>query len=277
MPLQTIRLLPFVRVAAQTCYMGLSYGIVTQMQRMLRQISTSVAGLVLVGSSAGAQDVTVFAASSLHDVLVEVEQLYEVETGLAVTLVFAASSSIARQVAQGAPADVVLLADQKWSDWVVDQGAVAAMTPIAGNRLVLVSHGVALEDVADVVDVIKTNNLAMAQVDAVPAGRYGKAALQSLGLWDDVAPHVVQAANVRAALRFVERGEAVFGIGYASDLVALPHLIEVHGFAESSHPPIEYLGNGLTPTGTDFMDQLQSAEGQDALKRWGFLSVEDAQ
>jgi molybdate transport system substrate-binding protein len=228
------------------------------------------------------ESITAFAASSLRDALGEIAQLYTAETGTDVVLVFAATSAIARQVAGAAPADVVLLADQDWADWLVAQGTVAQMTAFAGNRLVLIGRDHAPtsnpQDIeAALGPVLGGGVLAMAQVDAVPAGRYGKAALVSLGIWDSVAVRVVQAANVRAALRFVERGEAPLGIGYASDLVALPGLTEVYAFAPDTHPDIIYSGAQVTSQGANFMAYIQTAMAQDALARWGFSRLDFAQ
>ncbi|MDE0968648.1 MAG: molybdate ABC transporter substrate-binding protein [Octadecabacter sp.] len=222
--------------------------------------------------------ITVFAASSLRDALSDVAQQYTIETGKKVILVFAASSKIARQVADAAPADVVLLADQDWSDWLVTQGAVAQMTAFVGNQLVLVGREHApIGDSQDIEAALGDGVLAMALVDAVPAGRYGKAALLSLGIWDDIALRVVQAANVRAALWFVERGEAPLGIGYASDLVALPILTQVYVFAPDTHPDIIYSGANVTLKGADFMAYLQSVVAQETLVNWGFVNLSVAQ
>ena len=245
---------------------------------MSRRVCKLVIGVGLLASAVQAEQVTVFAASSLRDAVREISQSYENETGTTVTLVFTASSTIARLVAQGAPADVVLLADRAWADWVIDQGILDRLEAFAGNRLVLITTSDALlSDAADLPSLLGAGHLAMAQVDAVPAGRYGKAALVSLDLWDAVEPRVVQAANVRAALRFVERGEAAFGIGYASDLIALPALSEAYGFAEESHPPIQYYGGTVTPQGGAFLAFIQSETGQGVLGDWGFSPPESGQ
>jgi len=225
-------------------------------------------------NGARADTVTVFAASSLHDALSAIAQAYEDETGAQMTLVFAASSAVARQVAQGAPADVVLLADVAWAQWLVEDGAVASLAPIAGNRLVLLGRDVAPIATPDaLVAALGDGVLAMAQVDAVPAGRYGKAALQALGLWTQLEPRVVQAANVRAALLFVQRGEAPLAVGYASDLVAFPDLSKVYAFAADTHAPIVYSGGALSQQGVDFMTHILGKTGQAILADWGFLPV----
>ncbi len=238
----------------------------------------SVLAVALVPQVVASETISIFAASSLRDALGDVAAGYEELSGDEVVLVFASTSTVARQVTQGAPADVVLLADQAWADWLVEQGAVEQTRAFAGNHLVLIGRGEALiADPAEIAPLLGDGRLAMAQVDAVPAGRYGKAALQSLGLWDALSPQVVQADNVRAALRFVERGEAELGIGYASDLVALPTLSQVYAFAPDSHPAIVYSGAEITPRGADFMDYLLTDDAQDILSDWGFAPLDITQ
>ena len=225
----------------------------------------------LVGQTLQADEVKIFAAASLRDAAQELSAQYSAQTGEETVLVFAASSAIARQIANGAPANVALLADQEWADWLVEQGVVSDVAPFAGNRLVLISaDGTRFDDIAEFPATLGSDVLAMAQTETVPAGRYGKAALETASLWDVLSPQIVQAANVRAALRFVERGEAPFGIGYASDLVALPNLNEAYSFAPDSHAPIVYVAAQTTPEGADFMTFLQSDVAQAILQVWGF-------
>ena len=223
------------------------------------------------GQIVQAETLTVFAASSLRDALGEIATDYEEQTGTSVVLVFAASSAVARQVAQGAPADVVLLADKDWADWLLTERAVTEVSAFATNRLVVVGReATPISDISDLITNLGDGRIAMAQVEAVPAGRYGKAALITLDVWRVLEPQVVQAGNVRAALRFVERGDARFGIGYASDLVALSDLSELYSFAPDSHPEIIYSGAHVTPAGVDFMTYIQSATAQNTLAHWGF-------
>lgn len=218
---------------------------------------------------------TVFAASSLRDALEEISTQYEARTGAPVVLVFAASSAVARQVAQGAPADVALLADKDWANWLLSEGVVHKVAPFATNRLVVVGREDAqISDASDLIGETSNDRVAMAQVEAVPAGRYGKAALITLGVWRTLEPQVVQAANVRAALRFVERGDARFGIGYASDVVALPNLSELYSFPPDTHPEIVYSSVQVSDEGAGFMAYLQSVEAQNTLAHWGFEALE---
>lgn len=267
------RLLPFERVDAQSSVMRHSYQIRTEMKRFSRLSLWLAAICVLCPNVIFAQQITVFAASSLRDALGTLAAEYERETDAEVVLVFAASSAIARQVAQGAPADVVLLADETWGHWLLDAGHIDQVIPFASNRLVLTARDATLAGTGDLAQILGDGLIAMAQVDAVPAGRYAKAALVSLGLWDSVEPRVVQAANVRAALRFVQREEVAFGIGYASDLIALPDLQEIYAFGADTHPMILYSGSHLTRQGDDFMTYLQSVTAQEIFGDWGFAPL----
>lgn len=265
----------FLRVDAHIVIMTIHYQIAAALPRKAYFAAAYVVWTcffaVVSLQTVRADTMTIFAASSLTEAVGEIAENYEDKTGVSATLVFAASSAIARQVAQGAPADVVLLADDAWADWLVDEGAVAAVSVFAGNRLVMIGQDPApLASLGGLAAGLDGRVIAMASVDAVPAGRYGRAALSSLGLWSDVSGAVVQAANVRAALRFVVSGEALYAIGYASDLVAYPDLYEVYAFAPDTHPPILYSGAHVTNQGIDFMTYLQSDTAQAVLSDWGF-------
>jgi molybdate transport system substrate-binding protein len=243
-----------------------------QITAPLPRIALMIAAGFVVATSAAADSVTVFAASSMHDALGVVAKHYEAETQADVTLVFAASSTVARQAAQGAPADVVVLADVAWADWLIENSDVGDMVPVAGNDLVLIGRNDAtVED--GIIAALGEGMLAMAQIDAVPAGRYGKAALDHLGLWDALSPRIIQAANVRAALRFVQIGEAPLAIGYSSDAVAFADLTVVYEFAPDAHAPIVYYGGRFTLRGADFVTFLQGEQGQEILASWGFSPV----
>lgn len=242
------------------------------MQRNLLKVLNLLVFALLVASGARAEGVTVFAASSLRDAVENIAQQHETATGTTVTTVYAASSALARQIAQGAPADVVLLADRDWADWLVTQDAITKVQTFASNRLVLISgDGQVIDDITTLPQILGEQVLAMAQIEAVPAGRYGRAVLGELGLWGQLEARVVQAANVRAALRFVERGEAPFGIGYASDLTALPGLTESFRFDPATHRAIAYSGAAVTEAGRPFMARVMSMSGQGILSKWGFL------
>lgn len=217
--------------------------------RMIRHLAGALvlAGLVLTSAVARADDVLVFAAASLKTALDAVADDWRAQTGKGLTISYAGSSQLARQIEQGAPADIFISASGGWMDYLQSAELISAdsRTDLVGNQLVLVAHGAAgvgieLDAHFDLTGLLGDEKLAMALVDAVPAGIYGKQALSSLGLWDAVASRVAQADNVRAALALVAAGEAPYGIVYASDAVS-DHRVSVVGiFPEGSHDPIVY-------------------------------------
>jgi molybdate transport system substrate-binding protein len=216
-------------------------------------ILPSLAAAALTGAPAVADEVVVFAAASLKTALDAFAAEWSVETGHAVTPVYAGSGSLARQIVQGAPADLFLSAAPMWMDAVEAEGMVVpgSRADLWGGTLVLVAHGrdaapVQIGPGLDLAGLLGGGRLAMALVDSVPAGQYGKAALQGLGLWDSVAPSVAQADNVRAALALVATGEAPLGIVYATDAAADDNVTVVGIFPADSHPPIRFSAALLT-------------------------------
>ena len=202
--------------------------------------------LLLALTPARAEDVTVFAAASTGAALQEIAADWHTRTGNSAVIAPAGSSAIARQVQAGAPADLVLLASADWMD-VLEEGGL--LTPgsrvdLLGNRLALVGHGdqppVEIGPDLDLSGRLGDGRLAMALVQAVPAGIYGKAALERLGLWEGVAAHVAQADNVRAALAFVAAGATPLGIVYATDVGGVEGVTLLALFPEDTHPPIIY-------------------------------------
>jgi molybdate transport system substrate-binding protein len=221
-----------------------------------RPIRPAVVALVVLGAlsaPASADEVVVFAAASLKDGLDAVAADFQAATGHTVVISYAGSNALATQIIEGAPADVFLSAAVTWMDEVEKAGLVVPGTraDILGNRLVLVARG---RDVApvriapdlDLAGLLGDGKLSMALVDAVPAGQYGKAALESLGLWSAVEPSIAQSENVRAALALVSTGEAPLGIVYATDATADDNVTVVGTFPADSHPPIVYPAALLT-------------------------------
>lgn len=214
-------------------------------------------------------DITVFAAASLKTALDEAVRLYE---GEAVTLSYAGSSALARQIGYGAPADLFISANPDWIDWLDAEGLVTQQAPLLGNRLVLIGPAGAESGPPEAL-LPGAERIAMALVDAVPAGIYGKQAMTSLGLWDQVAPRVVQADNVRAALALVALGEAPLGVVYATDAQAEPRVTVLAEFPEHSHAPIRYPAALLDGHGTGaqaFYDWLQGDEAAQVFQTHGF-------
>jgi len=199
--------------------------------------------VALSATAAPADTVVVFAAASLRDALDEVVAGWEAETGHDAVVSYAGSGLLARQIIAGAPADLYLSASEQWMDAVEAEGLLAEGTrrDLLGNALVLISHDPAEPGpVPDIAAALGDGRLAMGMVDSVPAGQYGKAALQSLGQWEAVEPLVAQADNVRAALALVATGEAPLGIVYATDAAAEPAVHVLATFPEGSHAPIRY-------------------------------------
>ena len=234
---------------------------------------------------AQAANVLVFAAASMRTALDEIAADWQARTGDTVTLSYAGSGALARQIIAGAPADIFLSASTDWMDAVEAEGLIVAGTrrDLLGNTLVLVGHGagarVAVSPVLDLPGLLGDGWLAMALVDSVPAGQYGKAALQSLGLWDSVAARVAQTDNVRAALALVATGEEPLGIVYATDAVAEPAVSVLGRFPAETHPPIVFpvalLTEATDPADAAFLDALHGAAARAVFERNGFRVLDD--
>jgi molybdate transport system substrate-binding protein len=236
----------------------------------------------LLSSSAAAEQITVFAAASMTNAMARIEQDFEAGTGHDLIVSLAGTSVLARQIQQGAPADVFISANADWMDALEQDGLIEPGTrfDLLANALVLVAHGkdatpVAIGPDTDLAGLVGDGRLAMALVDAVPAGIYGKASLESLGLWDSVAPAVAQADNVRAALRLVATGEARLGIVYATDAVAEKDVSVIGSFPADSHPPIVYPAADIAgrdlPAETEFLDYLRGPQAREAFEQQGFV------
>jgi molybdate transport system substrate-binding protein len=226
--------------------------------------------------------VVVFAAASLKNALDEIASAWANETGKAAPKIsYGASSALAKQMEQGAPADLFISADIDWMDYVDQKALIRRDTRVnlLGNKIVLIAprdSSVAL-DIKPGFDLAKSlgdGKLAMANVDAVPAGKYGKAALEKLGAWEAVKGKVAQAENVRAALLLVARGEAPFGIVYSTDAAAEPKVRIVGSFPADTHPPIIYpAAETRDAKSTDakaFLDYLKSGKARPAFEKQGF-------
>lgn len=240
----------------------------------------------LAPARAGAETVTVFAAASLKNALDEVAEGFAETGGGLVVISYAASSALARQIQQGAPVDVFISASPQWMDLLERDGLIApgSRFDLLGNRLTLIAHGgpsqspLAIAPGMDLAGLLGGDRLAMALVDAAPAGIYGKAALQSLGVWDAVAPKVAQTDNVRAALALVVRGEAPFGIVYATDAAAAQGVAVLGEFPAETHPPIVYPAAQIAARGRGgdaFLAYLRDPAAHAVFKRHGFAVVAD--
>lgn len=232
-------------------------------------------------AAAATRPVVVFAAASLKTALDRIAKDWEAKSGTKVTLSFAASSAIAKQIESGAPADLFISADLKWMDWAAERKLIdtASRKTLLGNTLVLIApkdSAVAL-DIAPgfpLADALGDGRLAMGEPSSVPAGVYGKAALTHLGVWDQVEAKVAGAENVRVALAYVARGEAPLGIVYATDARSEPAVKVVGTFPADSHPPVVYpaaiTANATNPEAKAFLDHLSAPEAVTVFEGEGF-------
>jgi molybdate transport system substrate-binding protein len=224
----------------------------------------------------------VFAASSLTDVLKTIGDVYEAKGHPALVFNFAASSELARQIEQGAEADLFISADEAWMDYLNERKLIepATRTTLLTNKLVLIAptdhpFTIEIKKGMNLKAALKSGKLAIGNPDSVPAGKYAKEALDYFGAWAGVENDTARAENVRAALRFVETGEAAAGIVYATDAKASGDKVVVVGeFPADSHTPITYpaavlAGKGEGP-GKGFLAFLASPEARSALEAAGF-------
>lgn len=241
-----------------------------------------VALAALVASPvAAAQGPLVLAAASLQESLTAAADAYAATGQPRPVLSFAASSALARQVEAGAPADLFVSADEQWMDYLAGKQLLRPATRVSflRNRLVLVAPAgqplnLPIRARFGLAAALGEGRLAMADPDSVPAGRYGKAALTRLGVWNGVAPKLVRGENVRAALAFVARGEARAGIVYETDARAEPGVVVAGVFPAASHPPITYplavLAGSTNPGAARFRAFLLSPRGKAIFARFGF-------
>ncbi len=240
--------------------------------------------LVLQLNPARAGEIQVYAAASLKTALDQVSALWLNETGNKVTAIYAASNVLARQIMEGAPADLFISADLAWMDELQSKNAIRAETRknILGNTLVLIATAgsdltVDLKPGADLLGLLEGGRLATGETSSVPAGRYAKAALESLGVWEKLDPHLAMQVNVRAALLLVARGEAPLGIVYASDARAEPGVEIIATFPSSSHPPIVYpaaiVSASQNPDAAVFLDFLVADKAMAIFESNGFLPL----
>lgn len=245
-------------------------------------VAAAMACALLIGPAAAqSRDVLVFAAASLKNALDDVNAQFEKATGKRATISYAASSTLAKQIEHGAPADIFISADLDWMDYLARHNLIkpGARKDLLGNELVLVAPKdgaapVKIETGFPLAKLLGGGKLAMADTSAVPAGKYGKAALETLGVWASVESQIAQAENVRAALALVARKEALFGIVYRTDAAAEPGVTIVGVFPEETHPPIIYpIALTASSTGADaasFVVYIESPKARPLWEKQGF-------
>lgn len=233
------------------------------------------------GGAQAQERITVFAAASLKNAIDEIGQAYTAGSGARVVASYASSAALARQIEQGAPADLFVSADIPWMDYLAERKLVRTDTRLnlLGNSLVLIaprdSHldGVTIAPYFDIEAMAAGGRIAVGDVRTVPAGRYAKAALEALGVWASAAKRLAMAENVRAALALVARRETPVGIVYATDARVEPNVKVIGTFPAESHPPIIYpaaLTTGAKPEAAAFLDFLRSSAARTVFERHGF-------
>ncbi|WP_420606710.1 molybdate ABC transporter substrate-binding protein [Novosphingopyxis sp.] len=259
--------------------MGLAARLIALFSLMLLALSVACSGSRPESTNTESAPV-VLAASSLQESLEAGADAWAAKGHARPVLSFAATSALARQIDHQAPADLFLSADRDWMDHVQQRGLLkpGTRTDLVANEIVLIvprgREALTWSPGQNLAAALGDAKLAMADPDAVPAGKYGKAALESLGQWDAVSAQVVRGENVRAALAFVERGAAAAGIVYATDAKASGKVRVVATFPKTSHPPIIYplatLATSRSLQAEAFRAFLLSSEGQAIFRRYGF-------
>jgi len=240
--------------------------------------------LTLPAPSVSAQaraDVTIFAAASLRDALDELAKEYERQGRGRAAISYAGSPMLARQIEKGAPADLFISADTDWMDYLTKRGLIRIETRVnlLSNRLVLIAPADSQAQLTiargfPLASLLGDRRLAMADPDSVPAGKYGRAALEALGVWAEVAPKVARAENVRAALALVARAETPFGIVYRTDALAERRVRIVGEFSRTLHPEIVYpaavVATSRSKLASDYLRYLRSHAARAVWQRHGF-------
>lgn len=232
-------------------------------------------------AAADSGKVTVFAAASTTNAVSDIGKTFTEKGHGDFTPSFASSSILAKQIVQGAPADVYISANPKWMAYLEDEEMIEPGTraDLLGNRIVLIAPAdsdisVKLAEGLDLAGILGEDKLAMGDPDHVPAGIYGKQAMESLGIWAAASPKVARAKDVRAALALVERGEAPLGVVYATDAAISTKVRVVDIFPESAHPPITYpvalVKGKATPVARSFLEFLRSPEARAVFEKYGF-------
>jgi molybdate transport system substrate-binding protein len=243
----------------------------------------SLASLPSLGADADKPPITVFAATSLTNVLQELGDGFTRETTIPIRFSFAASSALARQIESGAPADIFFSADLEWMDYLQTRNLIRrdSRHDVLGNRLVLIAPTdsnlkLKIEPHFPLAAALGKGRLATGDPDSVPVGRYAREALTTLGIWNEVADRIVRADSVRSALAFVDRGEVPLGIVYETDALIDKKVRVLDVFPAGSHLPIVYPIAETTAGKADaakFIAYVRGPAGDVAFKAYGFTPL----
>ena len=249
------------------------------LNKMIVKFLTGLTFFALVGTALAEDKITVYAAASLTNALGEISAQYEKEKAVKIVQSYASSSTLAKQIENGAPVDIFISADTKWMDYLQDKKHIdtASRANLVSNKLVLIAP----KDRAFSVQFDKTFDFAKAfdgrlctgEVESVPAGIYAKQSLTSLNWWDGIKSRIVGTQDVRGALAFVERGECAAGIVYVTDALVSGKVAQIGSFPEDSHKPIVYpiaLVKNEKNAGKEFLEYLQSPAASTVFSKYGF-------
>ncbi len=254
-------------------------------KKIINLLAGTAVSLSLVSSAFAAEKVTVFAAASLTNALNEISSLYQKETKNEVVASYASSSTLARQIEQGAPANLFISADQQWMDYAIDKKQIVENTryTLLGNELVLIApkdsklDKVEINKQTDWKKLIGDKRLAVGDPDHVPVGIYAKESLEYLGAWDTISPLLARTNNVRSGMALVERDEAPLGIVYGSDAVASDKVKVVGIFPIDSHKAVEYpmaiVKDQDNKATRQFYDYLKTPQAAEIFKQYGFTPL----
>jgi molybdate transport system substrate-binding protein len=240
-----------------------------------------LSGSALSPVSAEDKTLTVFAAASMKNALDDIDAAFTAKTGVKVNASYAASSTLAKQIEQGAPADIFVSADTDWMDYAVGKKNINESTRVnlLGNSIVLIAPKDSKIDTVtigpgfDLAKLAGDGKIATGDVKSVPVGKYAKAALEKLGAWSAAEPKFAMAESVRAALTLVARGEAAIGIVYSTDAKVEPGVKVIGTFPADSHPPIIYpvaATSTAKPEANAYLDYLRSSAAKAVLEKYGF-------
>lgn len=253
------------------------------MNRLAGLFLAFAVSLAAIPSPTAAQDksLTIFAAASMKNALDEIDAAYTAKSGVKITVSYGPSSGLAKQIEQGAPADVFISADTDWMDYAASKKTIneSSRVNLLGNSIVLIAPKDSKVDNAsigpgfDLAKLAGDGRIATGDVKSVPVGKYGKAALEKLGSWQAAESKFAMAESVRAALTLVARGEAVLGIVYSTDAKAEPGVKIIGTFPADSHPAIVYPVAATTtakPEASDYLAFLRSTAAKNILEKYGF-------
>jgi molybdate transport system substrate-binding protein len=249
---------------------------------MITIVALLTSGMPTLATAADADAITVFAAASTTNAMNDIGKMFSEKFHAKYTPSYASSSTLAKQIEKGAPANVFISADEPWMNYLDERKLVEPGTrsDLLGNRLVLIAPAdskttkVDIGTKFDLVKLLGSSKLAVGDPDHVPAGKYAKAALQKLGIWNETESKLARAADVRGALTLVERGESPFGIVYATDAAITPKVKVVGVFPEDTHPKIVYptaiIAGKATPSAKKFLEFLKTPEAKAVFEKYGF-------